>query len=560
MEYILILFLIVILGFLKLLYDEKKYRKQLIFRLEKEWGEIPTQEYTAEKFKSLQYYYNTIKDNNLDVDDITWNDTDMDQIFMLMNNTSSTMGEEYLYSVLRKLKFDSESLQERNRLVDFFEQNPDKRLKIQLALGNIGKLSNISLYEYINRTDNLDKDNTLKHYLCIVGLLGAISLIFIPRMLGLGIVATVFFVVYNMITYYKRKAEIEKYINVLSHILKVLNSTKKVASLDIPEIKQYTDSLKTSDQSFQKFKSGSFFVVGGRDMGGNITDFILDYLRMLFHVDLIKFDSMLQELRKNKDVLNQIYEAVGTLDSMIAVASFRKYMGVYSLPQLEESVKPFLKVEEVYHPLIDEPVKNSIDEHKCVLITGSNASGKSTFIKTLAINTILSQTIYTSLSKSYHASFFKVYSSMALKDDLFSQESYYIVEIKSLKRILDQVNSEIPMLCFVDEVLRGTNTLERIAASSQILNSFARTNTICFAATHDIELTHILEKFYSNYHFQEQIINNDILFDYIIYKGRAISRNAIKLLGIMGYKEAIIQQATEEANSFLENGTWRVFH
>lgn len=106
-----------------------------------------------------------------------------------------------------------------------------------------------------------------------------------------------------------------------------------------------------------------------------------------------------------------------------------------------------------------------------VLLTGSNASGKSTFLKTVAVNGILAQTIHTCLADRYASCFYQMYTSMALRDDLQSQESYYIVEIKSLKRILDHVGEEVPMICFVDEVLRGTNTVERIAASSQILKS-----------------------------------------------------------------------------------------
>ena len=103
----------------------------------------------------------------------------------------------------------------------------------------------------------------------------------------------------------------------------------------------------------------------------------------------------------------------------------------------------------------------------------------------------------------------------------------------------------------------GTNTLERIAASSQILNSFAKSGAMCFAATHDIELTHILEKEFSNYHFQEQVEDNLVLFDYLLYRGRAVSRNAIKLLGIMGYSQDIIDRADQAANYFLEHGEWR---
>lgn len=558
MPYIIIGFAIVALVFIKVIYDEQNSKKRLTEKLQREWGQIPDYEYTSEKFKSIRYYYQTQKDETLDVDDITWNDIDMDQIYMLLNNTGSAIGEEYLYSLLRKLEYSNETLLERNRLIELFQKNPEKRLSLQKAIANMGKMTEISVYEYINRTDNISKHNPVEHYLYAFGLIFSIVLCFSSKTLTMGVLGTVFFIAHNILKYYKRKAEIEKYFSIFSYIIKMLNSMKKIVDLNMPEISEYADILKNAEQSFRKFKKGSFFVLSGSNMNGGIGDFILDYFRMLFHIDLIKFDSMLSEVRKNKEVLNQIYSAIGTLDCMLAVASFRTFLNEeYSLPQLSNTGKPFLEVEEVYHPLIADPVKNSISEKKGVLITGSNASGKSTFIKTMALNAILSQTIFTSLSKSYKANFFMVYSSMALRDDLFSKESYYIVEIKSLKRILDRLSDEIPMLCFVDEVLRGTNTLERIAASSQILYSLAKKNALPFAATHDIELTHILEKAYSNYHFQEKIIDNDILFDYVLQEGRAVSRNAIKLLGIMGYGDEIIEQAANAANEFLETGVWK---
>ena len=108
----------------------------------------------------------------------------------------------------------------------------------------------------------------------------------------------------------------------------------------------------------------------------------------------------------------------------------------------------------------------------------------------------------------------------------------------------------------MDEVLRGTNTVERIAASAEILKTMAEGNCICFAATHDIELTHLLEAVYQNYHFEEQIEKDDIFFSYKILKGRASSRNAIKLLGIMGYEKEIIGEAEKLAEDFVKTGKW----
>ena len=148
---------------------------------------------------------------------------------------------------------------------------------------------------------------------------------------------------------------------------------------------------------------------------------------------------------------------------------------------------------------------------------------------------------------------------MALGDNIFSGESYYIVEIKSLKRILDSISDDTPVLCFVDEVLRGTNTVERIAASSRILKSLNAKRIICFAATHDIELTHILEEGYDNYHFTEEVSENDVIFSYEIKKGRATSRNAIRLLNMIGFEKSITDSAEKAAQDFLEKGVWRKY-
>ncbi len=145
---------------------------------------------------------------------------------------------------------------------------------------------------------------------------------------------------------------------------------------------------------------------------------------------------------------------------------------------------------------------------------------------------------------------------MALTDSILNGESYFIVEIKSLKRILDAGDEGIPVLCCIDEVLRGTNTVERIAASTQILKSLATDVYIPFAATHDIELTQILEGIYSNYHFGEEVTADDVKFNYLLQEGRAQSRNAIRLLQVMDYDKRIIEVADAMVEAFVNKGTW----
>ena len=132
------------------------------------------------------------------------------------------------------------------------------------------------------------------------------------------------------------------------------------------------------------------------------------------------------------------------------------------------------------------------------------------------------------------------------------------MEIRAIKRILDiAAEGEHKVLCFVDEVLRGTNTVERIAASTEILKSLSGENVICFAATHDVELTQLLENQYDNYHFEEEIVDNDVCFNYRLLTGKATTRNAIKLLAVMGYEADIIEQANQRAEGFMQTGQWK---
>ena len=104
--------------------------------------------------------------------------------------------------------------------------------------------------------------------------------------------------------------------------------------------------------------------------------------------------------------------------------------------------------------------------------------------------------------------------------------------------------------------MKGTNTVERIAASVSILKYLSAEKCLCFVASHDIELTRLLKASYKNYHFCEQIDQSGISFDYKIYEGPSSTRNAIKLLEVMAYEETITNEANQLASYFMEHQAW----
>lgn len=530
-------------------------QKSQYHRLQYSYGKLKKVEFTYEEYESISHFFrNTVKNDQFYVDDITWNDIDMDRIFLMINNTNSSVGRDTLYKILRTPVADESILKERDRLIRYFDAHPDERTKIMQSFANIGYSKKISISDYMDNLVSLKPESNALHYLlnfCIV-----FSLVFTITINPiLGIFMTLASFGTSIVMYYKLKANVESYFSCIRQLVAMVTTAKDIHKMQLPELEEYNHFFKKTADKFAKVTRNAFLLVSKNELSGSLGDIFFEYIRMFTHIDLIKFNRMLGHIDKNYQDILELMDQLGLLEAMISVGSFRTLLPYQSSPEFTQ--EPTLEIKDVYHLSLREPVSNSISESRPVLLTGSNASGKSTFLKSVAICSLLAQTIYTCPSEVYKAPFYRIYSSMALADDLEGGDSYYIVEIKSLKRIVDAAKIPGPrILCFIDEVLRGTNTVERIAASSEILKNLASENVMSFAATHDIELTHILEEQYANYHFTEDVVDNQIVFTYYIHSGRATSRNAIKLLEIIGYDKEIVSRAESRADAFLASGIW----
>lgn len=555
MEYIVLVSVILGLLIAKGIYDKITYNKKLRNRLMEEFGKASEEQYSPEKLNSIRSYYDDIARNNdgLDIDNITWNDLEMDDIFMLLNHTESSVGEEVLYSLLRMPSYDGEELAERERLISFFQNSPKERTDVLAALSHIGKTKRFSLYAHMNTLSTLPKESNWKHYLCIIMCFLSIGSIFILDEIGFIIFIGV--TIYNFFSYFKRKGEMEAYLDSFKMLVLMLVSTKELQSATIPELKKYIDRTEEINHHFHSF-ARNFWLLGSKKPTGDMFDGLMMYIRVMLHVDLIKFNRMQGTFEQKKDEIKELYQIVGYLDACCSIASYRALFNLTCVPEIVDDENTFYSATDLYHPLIENPVANTIDTKNSILITGSNASGKSTFLKSVAVAAIMAQTVHTVNAQSYRSSRFRVFSSMALRDNFHENESYFVVEIKSLKRMMQPCSLPLGTLCFVDEVLRGTNTVERIAASSEVLKGIQNSKTIVFAATHDIELTYLLEKCFVNYHFEEKVTDKEITFDFLLREGRSQTRNAIKLLQMLGYPEELVRNSEEKANHFLSTGKW----
>jgi DNA mismatch repair ATPase MutS len=534
------------------LYDRYHRKRKTLADILGSWGKPPSVSYRPGHLESIASYYHNRKAADPavpSVDDITWNDLDMNDVFKRVNNTHSTIGEETLYALLRQPVTDPDELATRHRWIGYFSSQSAERCKIQYSLNLLGKNRQLNLTDYLFHPST-PRRWTLHTYLPLSGI-AVISPLVLLYNLNLGIILIILSYITNFFIHYSRKAEIILHLEAYTEILRLIDCSRRVSKCKLSGFESYKSQMQSNNHQLKRvIKRISRLSFSNT---GTLLDVILEYVKIFYLLELIGFEIVQRSISKYQHVLLDIYYSLGFIDAMISISSYRESLEYYCKPFFGPFEKGTGKVylEDIYHPLIENPVPNSISIDKNILISGSNASGKSVFLKTIGVNAIFAQTIYTCLATRYEAFLFStILSSMALRDNIIKGESYFIIEIKSIKRMLDYSNPKLPCLCIIDEILRGTNTVERISASSQVLKYLANSNCICIAATHDIELTFINQRQYRNMHFQENIIGGDVIFDYKIRDGRTETRNAIKLLSVMGYDEAIIMGAEKLATKY----------
>lgn len=545
---ILIIISILALIFrLDYIYQEKARTKRIRTWIREHYGSKP--EKKNYNWKNISYYwseYSKVIPNDEKIDEVTWNDLEMNEIFGRMNGCTSFIGEQVLYFTLHTMRKNETSSQILNEKIDYFSKNEKEREEIQYLLSRLGKEEDSYYFpRFINNMDAFRISDIWKYrilqFVYILSFLPAI--IYKNPML---LVLSFCVLILNSIVYNIIKAKYEIILNSLNDMINIINISKHISNLkrlsyesEFHHIQDKLELFKKIPHMFRGMKRSK-----AASMSGQFETIIIDYIIGSTLIDVLKYNRVMEFLKQEKENFMALYHTIGEIDMAIAITSFRNSIPFYCNPNFSDNHE--LIMEQIYHPLIDAPISNTITLNRNCIVTGSNASGKSTFIKAIAVNVILAHSIYTCMAKEMILPRSWVITSMAVRDDLMSGESYYIKEIKYLNRIIQNLNEDRMVICVIDEILRGTNTQERIAASTAILKYLDKKNCIAIVASHDIELTKILSDCYDNYHFREQIMNQDIFFDYIIHEGASTSKNAIKLLEFVHFPEEIVNDARKQ--------------
>ena len=529
-----------ILIFLLNNYYRKQRFKNLKLALLKDWGKAKEKEYF--NFYSIkQYFENNIHKNKAfhQISERTAIDLDIEELFKFIDRTSSKIGQQYLYFKIRTIE-TVEKLKKFDLLSQLFLNNNGLRLKSQLALSKLNSHNSYDLEKLIN-----DKPIEKPHYLIyiyassftsvVLVILGFLNPIFFLFLLP------VFFV--NTIFHYKNKENVTYYISAVNQLSKALKVGRELSSYD--EIK-----LHFSDLSFIKKVSTiqtktEFIGFDSQLVDEYLLPFwlLIELIKIQFMVEYIVFFRFVDSLTKEKKNIDKLFQFIGEIDSAISVASLKSDKIENCEPKFTSDKQIFTK--EITHPLIENCIPNDINlQNKSLLLTGSNMSGKTTFIRTIAINSVCAQTLNVCFAKEYSAPFMKVYSSVRIADDLLEDTSYYLKEVLTIKELIEASKDKDPCLFVLDEIFKGTNTIERVSGGKAILSYLNKENHIVLVSTHDIELTELLEKEnFELHHFSENIKNEELHFDHKLNAGKLKTRNAIKILELYKYPEEIITDA-----------------
>lgn len=475
--------------------------------------------------------------NFSNIDEQTASDLNIDDIFNSINICTSTPGEQMLYYILRTPKLDKGDLEYRNKAFELLTNNNTIRSELQAIIAIVGKQVTSNIFSLFNTKKIIPKSRKL--IFNILGLIGLISLILtvILGVRGLYILIPVL-LTYQFI-YSKASKEIDDEVSSIGYLGDLISGAKKLSKFDCEELSKELKELRDLLEPIKNIDKKTFFIA---DNGGS--DAFVEYLNIVLLIKIRSYYALVDIIKTHRESLVKIYSLVGKIEAYISIASYRERLGDYSYPSFINEDK-YLKLNNAVHPLILDGVPNSIElNKKGIVLTGSNMSGKSTFMRTIGSNILLSQTIYTSLCSEYTGSFFKLLSSLSISDDVTEGKSYYLGECKSLLRILNSIETATPAFCIIDEIFKGTNPIERIASSKEILKYIIDRNALAIVATHDLELAESCDSNYLCYYFCEDVDKiHGLTFDFTIKEGICHSGNALKLLDFLGYPKVIIENA-----------------
>ena len=541
--FFVIAFLLVIIFLLR--NNAKINIQKKIKKLQDDWGIQKTDNFP---FTQIEKYFILNKENSFHtLSSQTRNDIDFYELFKVIDRTTSKPGQQYLFDKLNRPTNSLIDLSHLNEQANFFKESKKEREEAQMQLL---KLSDDDSF-YI--TSLLSEELATKpkwYWIVIPDIIITLLLVILSPLYPVLLIWLVIPLAVNLGLHYWNKNNVLNFVRSFPQLNKLINVSKKLSGnkwpFDDEKINGNIEALKRFQSKIRLLSMGPNNTLGDLEQIGLV---FYELIKGFFLIEVFAFFSIIKELENKQNDILGLFKFTGSIDMALSIASIREGNKKTCLPNFIGSEKK-LSASNIYHPLIEKCVPNDITVNlKSILITGSNMSGKTTFLRTIAANSVLAQTIFTCFADSFTTPVVKLSSSIRIDDSLTDGKSYYFEEVNVMSSLIGETTPGHQNIFILDEVFKGTNTIERIAAGKAILSYLNKGNNMVFVSTHDIELSELLAKEYDLYHFTETITDNQLHFNYKLTPGPLKTRNAIKILEISGYPTEIVREAQSISKS-----------
>lgn len=471
----------------------------------------------------------------------TWRDLDLDDVFQHADYTASRPGQQYLYHLLQTPQFERQPLEALGASVNGFRADAAASERCRDALRKVDDPRASFLVELLFQ--NLPKRPRCWWLFPLMTLASvtAVALMFVwPQ----SILAVIALCAVNVVTQVRYRPRVEALIPAIHEVPAFLNAARALGNMSLAVCESQLDTLRDGERLLGMLRRATRWLSFEPSQTSNeFLTTLYAYANLLLLIDVNAFVLGISAARTAQPQLQQMFAAMGHIDAAQSISRWRETLPSWSEPNFTAARKA-LDVSGVYHPLVSKAVPNDLSVAEAsVLITGSNMSGKTTFVRAMGVNAVLAQTLFTACAGVWQTPFFSVNASIGRTDSILEGKSYYLAEVESVRDLIRAKGDRHQHLFLLDEIYRGTNTNERVAAAYAVLEHLNEAADIVIVATHDVELLGMLGATYASRHFREHIANGALTFDFIMRPGQATTRNAIALLELMDYPAHVVTVA-----------------
>ena len=532
-------FIAAVAGFLGLISwyvntkNQEKYQLQLHYLFQNELGQ-------------LQGAINLFDDGKLFDDGAGfWSDLDLfgkGSLYHSINRTVTEYGRSALADQFKFNLLDHHSIKEQQAAnKKYATQMPLVESVVATALLYKTEYESFdSLFSWLNSPNHLQQSSWAKMIRYVLPVINLILIVLVFVLGNNALLGVIFILGWSQIGFYAKYFQSDfnllgKKESILKQYAQILNEFEKIDAGDISILQTYQRTASQAHTAIDDLSKISSRI----DQRLNL--FLITIVNPVFLYDIQNMFALESWKIKHQKNLQEWIQLVGEIEKLNSYAFYSFNHPTYVYPEPVDAIMQ-IHATALSHPLIDKEksIPNDISiggTEKLLLITGSNMSGKTTFLRTVGVNLILAQVGLPVAARSFIFSPMQIFSSIRISDSLQESTSYFMAELKKLSAIKTGVQKRTASLVLIDEILRGTNSEDKYFGSAQFVKEMIALNCITLFATHDLKLSELATEYpdsISNYCFESIIENNELIFGYKIQRGVAKNRNASFLMKKMG--------------------------